>query len=190
MTDLGVVGTQAVNPNFALNNKFTFRIHKLPETIWKVKSFNLPGTQGNVATQNTSLNPIPRSGLQLDYDNLVVRFIVDEDWKNYIEIMNWMRLMAMPTSRDEYKAIALQDLKQPNTFAPDGGLVSDAVGMILSNVSNPNLVIFYRDIFPITLSGLDLQNDVEEPEPLVATVEFKYTWFDVEYVGDGPVGDA
>jgi hypothetical protein len=148
----------------------------------------LPGTSIPVATQYTSLNPIPRSGLNIGYEPLIITFIVDEDWRNYIEITNWMRLMGMPTSSDGYKELKLGDLKQPFEMAPEGGLVSDATGFVLTNESTPNLVVFFRDVFPSKLSGLEFRNDVENPEEFVADVTFEYSWFDIEYLGN-PIGD-
>jgi len=86
--------------------------------------------------------------------------------------------MGMVKNGDDYGEVELQGL-QPG---PEGGLVSDAQVTILTNESVPNIVFFYRNAFPIYLSGLPLTNDTTDISPVEATVRFTYDYYDFNTV--------
>jgi hypothetical protein len=172
--NLGAFNRQQKNVNPLLPNKFTFFLTKLPELSMAAKSSNIPGISLPSFKQVTSLNPIPRSGLNLTFEALEITFIVDEDLNNWSELANWMRLMAMVKTGTDYSEVKIEQL-QPG---PEGGLVSDAQLVILTNESVPNIVFFFRDAFPVYLSELRLTNDTSTPVPLEATVRFEYTYYD------------
>jgi hypothetical protein len=172
---IGVTNRQPKNPNELLDNKFTFVVSKLPETSFKCRSANIPGTSLPVVWQNTTQNPIPHSGLNITYDPLEVEFIVDEDLNNYCEIVNWMRMLAAPVNNLGYGELKLQGLGPD----PNRGLVSDAILTVLTNEFTPNIFVFFRDAFPVRLSELRFSNNTENPGEQVATVEFAYAWFDL-----------
>jgi hypothetical protein len=176
--NLGAYNRQQKNVNPLLPNKFTFFLTKLPELSLASKSVNIPGVSLPSWKQTTSLNPIPRSGLNLEFQPLEITFIVDEDLNNWSELSNWMRLMAMVKSGADYGSVKIEQL-QPG---PEGGLVSDAQLVILTNESVPNIVFYFRDAFPVYLSDLQLSNDTSNPVPLEATVRFEYTYYDFETV--------
>lgn len=172
----GAYNRQQRNVNPLLDNKFTFSVVKLPETSWNCVSAGIPGTSIDIAWQNTRFNKIPYNATTVTYEPLEVTFIVDEDLDNYTEISNWIRMMAMPVTASGYGQLKMQHL-QPG---PDGGLVSDAQLVILSNTSVPNKVCLFRDAFPISLSAVKFSNDTDNPNTQVATVTFAYTWYDLE----------
>jgi hypothetical protein len=176
--NFGAFNRQQKNVNPLLPNKFTFFITKLPEISLASKSVNIPDISLPSWMQVTSLNPIPRSGLNLTYGDLEITFIVDEDFNNYMEISNWMNAMALVKNGGDYGKIKIEDL-QPG---PDGGLVSDAQIVVLTNESVPNVVFYFRDAFPIYLGPLELTNDVDQPNPIQVTARFKYSYYDFETV--------
>ncbi len=128
--------------------------------------------------QVTSVNPIPRSGLNIEFEELEVTFIVDADMNNWSELANWMLLMYMVKTSADYETVKLEQL-QPHE---EGGLTSDAQLILLTNQSVPNIVFYFRDAFPIYLSGFHLTNDVNEPIAIEATVRFAYSYYDFESV--------
>jgi hypothetical protein len=178
--DIGVYNRQPKNVNELLENKFTFAIRKLPEVSFKCRSANIPATSLPVAWQKTNLNPIPHSGLNIEYQPQEIEFIVDEDLNNYVELVNWMRKLAMPVNSSGYS-----DLKANGIGSdPNRGLVSDAVLVILTNESIPNIVCFFRDAFPISLSEIRFTNNTDNPDQRVAIAQFAYTWYDLMSVDE------
>lgn len=176
--EYGAYNRQPKNVNNLYQNKFTFSITKLPEASYQCQSINVPDISGENWKQVTSLNPIPRSGLNMTFGELQFSFLVDEDMHNYFEIANWMRWMYMVKNSKEYSKVKLENL-QPG---PDGGLVSDAQLIILTNQSVPNIVYYFRDSFPVYLGELQFSNDISEPEPQIATARFVYSFYDFDYI--------
>ena len=172
----GALNRQPKNVNSLLQNKFTFSLVKLPECSLTCKSIKIPGISFNSFNQTTSLNPIPRGGLNLEFEDLELTFLVDEDLNNYLEIANWMRLAAMVKSPSDYSKVQLENL-QPG---PDGGLTSDAQIILLTNESVPNIIFYFRDAFPIYLSEIVFTNDTNNTEPVEATCRMRYTYYDFD----------
>ena len=50
------------------------------------------------ATQPTYLKDLPIPGDKMEFEDLNVRFLVDENLENYMEIQNWMRGLGFPES--------------------------------------------------------------------------------------------
>jgi hypothetical protein len=176
--DYGILNRQPKNLNPLLPNKFNFFITKLPETSFSGKNVNIPSITLPEWSQVTNLNPIPRSGLNVVFDPLEIKFIVDRDLNNWAEISNWIRLMGMVKNSNDYAQVKLQQL-QPG---PEGGLVSDIQVILLTNESVPNIVFYFRDAFPTYLSGIDLTNETENPIAVEATVRFTYSYYDFQTV--------
>lgn len=180
----GIITRQAKNTNELRNNKFRFELFKMPETSWKCVGANIPGTSLPIAWQKTRFNPIPHSGLTIEFEPLEIEFLIDEDMNSYLEMTNWMRGMAMPIDATGYKNLKIQDME----LSPDGRLVSDALLTILTNSSVPNLYVEFKDVFPIRLTNTKFQNTVDSPETQTCTATFAYTWFDIETVNDSAKG--
>lgn len=182
-TEFGNYNRQPRNVNELHENKFTFRIHQLPEVSFKCRSANIPSTSLPIAWQNTTQNPIPHSALNITYDSLDVEFIVDEDLRNYCEIVNWMRQLAAPVNNLGYS-----ELKFRGTgLDPNRGLVADGVLTILTNELVPNILVFYRDMFPTNLGSLVFNNSTENPSEMTAHVSFAYTYFDLRTVEEDDI---
>lgn len=112
---------------------------------------NLPGISRTGTEQGYRNHPAAFQGDTIEYTPLSVKFMVDEDMKNYFEMFDWIQ-------SDEIKE-------------------RDITLTILTNQSTKNHEIQFYSAFPTSLSELsfDLQNT--SIEYLSATVEFKYTRF-------------
>jgi hypothetical protein len=184
--DFGALNRQPQEINPLLPNKWQFFVTKCPElSLGGSKTVSIPGISLPYNEQLTNLNPIPRSGLNVQFEPLEIRFIVDRNINNYTEISNWIRLMGMVETSDDYGKVKLEQL-QPG---PEGGLVSDAQLVLLTNESVPNIVFYFRDAFPVYLSELSLTVDTDNPTPVEATVRFVYSYYDFETVNPTPESD-
>ena len=59
-------------------------------------SINIPAISMGNATQPTYLKDLPIPGDKMEFEDLNVRFLVDENLENYMEIQNWMRGLGFP----------------------------------------------------------------------------------------------
>lgn len=182
----GSFNRQPINVNELQENKFTFRIHQLPEVSFKCRSANIPGTSLPVAWQNTTQNPIPHNGLNINYESFDLEFIVDEDLRNYCEIINWMRMLAAPVNNLGYSELKLRGAG----LDPNRGLVADGILTILTNELVPNIIVFFRDMFPRSLSSIMFTNSTEYPSVITATVSFVYSYFDLRTVDEDDISPS
>jgi hypothetical protein len=129
------------------------------------------------------LSDIPVPGDKLAYGDLVIRFLVQENMSNYIELYNWLVGLGFPDSRDQYKnwnesqryrfpAISDKRLGALGNF-------SDADFFILDSDNNPNVKITYYDVFPVSLEALDFDISSGRADFLVGIAAFKYRQYTV-----------
>jgi len=120
---------------------------------------NLPGIDmpsTEVPTRFRNYPIIPGGGVS--YDDLSLTFLVDEELINYKSIHDWITKNGVA---NEHSDVEEQ--------------YSNAQLHILTSNFNTNHIIDYERIFPISLTPLEFDAGVEDPEYFTAQVVFKYT---------------
>ena len=148
-------------------NKFKFNLtgERFKDNYFDptISGLNLPGIQLGTIPQGTSIRQIDRPGDSIVFNDLTIEFLITEDFKEWITIYDWM-----------------DDLREFNQTGIDNSILSDAKLVLLTNKSNPNIIITFRDIFPYDLSDLDLTFNTSDVETLRGTVSFKYINYIIE----------
>tara|TARA_A100001234_G_scaffold202034_1_gene195181 strand:+ start:47 stop:673 length:627 start_codon:yes stop_codon:yes gene_type:complete len=185
--------------DYAEPTKFKFTIIKLPKVEFFVTTANLPGISLGVAEQITPLKDIPLPGDRLQYDTLNIQFLVDENLENYREIHGWLTGVGFPKNYEQFQNVqgAATD-RFPTTenvgtskelgavkksIQDEGGLYSDATLFVLTSKNNSNLEVRFRDLYPISLSGLDFNQQATDVNYLTASVTFEYKIYEFANVG-------
>lgn len=161
--------TLAENLNILGNNNFHFEIHELPTVSLFAQDFTMPGIslgRAAVPTSNVDYN-VP--GEKIEYEDLVITFMVDEFIKNYIEVFQWMTSLGFPESTDQFKA--LKEDQTPYTET------SDIILTITTNKFNAHHEVHFIDCFPTDLSPIDFTNTDSTITPLQCTVTFDYSYY-------------
>ena len=104
---------------------------------------------------------IPGGGVT--FGDFSVRFIVDEDLKNYYSIHSWMR--------DNGNADELARTTPENDIYTNGQL------HIVTSAYNPAFVVDFVDLFPVALSNLQFDATITDVEYITAEVTFKHQQF-------------
>ena len=188
-TELGVTEASWVNQqpsdlDYLKPNGFKFQIHNLPNVSYFCQAANIPAIQMGSPSVPTPLSDIPYPGDKLTYGDLVIRFLVQENMSNYLELYNWLIGLGFPENHDQYKnwnesqryrfpAISDKRLGALGNF-------SDADFFILDSDNNPNVKITYYDVFPTSLEGLDFDISNGRADFLVGIASFKYRHYTVE----------
>jgi hypothetical protein len=190
MTTTNSYNRQPTKLDYASPTQFKFGIIKLPKVEYFCTAANIPGITLGTANQPTPLKDIPIPGDKLDYDTLNISFLVDENLENYREIHGWMTGLGFPKDTSQFRALQgasvdryptttnaglsseLGQIKRP--VQDDGGLYSDATLFVLTSKNNSNIEIRFRDIYPISLSGLDYNQQATDVDYLTASVTFQY----------------
>lgn len=164
--------SMTTNQNYLKVSSFQFKLKKAPKVTFNCQAGPLPGLTfdsipvlggrgGTVPLQVAALNPT--------YEDLELRFLVDEKIENWIEIHNWM--------------VSTQSAK--NYGGADGKVdgpikaLSDATLMIISSAMNPIVQIDFHNCFPKSLSGIDFDSSTSDSEPVVATATFAYQGYNI-----------
>ena len=161
--------------NFLSGVGFQFSLKKLPGVSFYCQSANVPSQNLAVATQATRFNTLPEPGDEVNYDDLTVRFLVDEDLKNYMSIHNWIRYLGHPESADDWTTYADGDSYQEKQY-------SDGVLFILDSNFNRKFRIYFKDLFPVDLSTLSFDVTGNDNDYFTATATFKYTLYEIRNV--------
>jgi hypothetical protein len=112
--------------------------------------------------------PTPYRGVAIapsggvSYGDLNVRFIIDEELINYRTVHDWITEFGLANGRssgpDEYSSARLH---------------------ILTSYNNVNHIIDFKNIFPVSLSGVQFDATVGDIEYLLADVTFKYESYNI-----------
>ena len=177
--------SQPDNNNFLSPLGFRFIIDKLPIVNYYCQSASLP----SVSLQETEIpNPlvrIPLAGTKLTYAPLDIRFRVDEDMNNYLEIYNWMTGLGTPEDTKQYKDLNKTGGNRPTAGTGKMGNVmqgvfSDGTLVVLTSAQNPNKRIQFVDLYPINLSPIQFDVTGTDVAYIEADVTFNYRSFTVD----------
>ena len=167
------VKRQPSNINHLTPIAYSFNIRKIANVVYFCQSVNIPGISFPETIQRTPFTNINVPGDTLVYEDLTIRFLVDEDLQAYKEIFDWMSALTAPKAFSQYKTE--RDTNKVLRRS-SGNLFSSAELMILNNNMNPNKEIIFDDVFPTSLSSIEFDSG-STLDTLSATVTFKYTTY-------------
>tara|TARA_B100000945_G_C20377993_1_gene595630 strand:- start:926 stop:1495 length:570 start_codon:yes stop_codon:yes gene_type:complete len=164
---------EPTNRNFLSIVGFKFVLNKCPKVDFYCNQANIPTLSLGTSVQPTYLRQIPQPGTELSYEDLSLSFIVDEECENYIQIYDWITSLGFPESFQQFQELKPTDRNDPSNEYSDGTLI------ILNSDYNPSLKIKFKDLFPVSLSGIPFNATETEQRYFTANVTFKYTIFDL-----------
>ena len=160
---------------------------KCSKSIFFSNSANIPGLNLGVAIQPTYLKDIDTPGDKISFDDFTVRFLVDEDLKNYMEIHNWIVGLGYPDSlKDIYDLQNQQeyvDMSKSRTM----NIYSDGTLTVLGSGLNPNFKLKFHDLWPYSLSALNFDATDTDIEYFTAEATFKYTIYEITDLDGNPL---
>ena len=181
------VSSQIENRNFLSPTGFRFVLRRSPKVAFFCNQVNIPAMTLGVTEQATYLKNIPVPGDRIEFGDLTLRFLVDEDLKNYMEIQNWIRGLGFPVSLSEFDRLD----KEGEIFGRYAGdqdkIYSDGTLSILTNNLVPKYQVFFKDLFPYDLSTLTFDATQTDQEYFTADVSFKYTIYTINDMNSQPL---
>ena len=174
---------QIANRNYMSPVGFKLILTKTPKVDFLCQSANIPQISMGTAIQPTYLKDIPVPGDKVLYDDLTVRFLVDEKMENYLAIYKWITGLGYPESLDQYQQLKKDDFRTDRIVGDDGDPryfnYSDATLQVLNSNYKPSVLINFTDAFPVSLSTLDFDVTTRDYNYFTAEVTFKYTIFNI-----------
>ena len=172
--------SQIENRNFLSPTGFKFNLKRSPGVAFFCNQANIPDLNLGVTEQPTYLRDIPTPGDKLDFGDLNLRFLVDEDLTNFMEIQNWLRGLGYPETVQEFRDLEKSGTIPVRDYVQSGqDVYSDGTLQILSSNLNAKFNVKFRDLFPTSLTTLTFDATDTDIEYFTADVSFKYTIYDL-----------
>ena len=163
------------NLNYLSNISFRLTMQDAPNLTWFCQSANVPGVSIDAIDFQTPYLNIPQAGAKVTFEELSVRFIVDEHLKNWTEIYDRIIALGLAEGGEKYRL-----LKAKSNTTQRGGTVSTLVLTVLTSAMNPQMEFHFYEAFPITLSALDFDSANTDLEYFTATAGFRYTNYEIK----------
>ena len=117
------------NKNFLSPVGFRLILARAPNVEFFCQAAGLPGLNLGQIIQPNQFSNVPRPGSKIEFEPLSIRFRIDENMENWLEIMNWLYELGRPTNFSGATS-------EPERF-------SDATLVILSSHNNPNKRVIF-----------------------------------------------
>jgi hypothetical protein len=170
---------QIQNRNFLSPIGFKFVLNKAPKVAFFSNTANIPRIDLGTTAQPTYLRDIPVPGDKMEFEDFTLRFLVDEDLTNYMEIQNWIRGLGFPESLQEIYDLQLNTAGVNNNTNKMNNIYSDGTLEVLNSNKNINFKVVFKDLFPYALSSLDFDATEEDVNYFTSEVSFKYTMYNI-----------
>ena len=178
---------QVSNRNFLSPVGFKFTLDRAKKVSFLGNSANIPGLTLGVANQATPLKDIDTPGDKILFDDFTLRFLVDENLENYLEVYNWIRGLGYPESLQEIIDFQRTGKVDKNPYGKEMDIYSDGTLIIQTSNFVPNFQIKFRDLWPYSLTTLNFDATNDDVQYFTADVTFKYTIFDITDLSGKPL---
>tara|TARA_A100001035_G_scaffold257078_1_gene232840 strand:- start:37 stop:549 length:513 start_codon:yes stop_codon:yes gene_type:complete len=158
------INEQPTNRNYLSPVGFQFDLENFPGVDFFCQAVNIPDISMSVATLPSKFRniPIPGSG-GVEYGDLTVTFLIDEDFTNYMKIQNWIRKFGLSEGHSDQA-----DVTSAGTI------------QVLTSNFNGNFYVNFEDLFPVSLTGVQYDASLTNVDYLTATATFKFTRYRIQ----------
>ena len=168
---MSVLQNQPTNINFLSPIGFKFQLNNFPEVNYFCQSATLPGISISAIDVPTPLKTIAMAGDEVNFEELSIKFIVDENMKNWLSIYDWIIGLGFPTEEGQAKYKKLSE---------DSELTTDATLTVLTSNMNPQINFVFRECFPLSLTSIAFDSGGTDIDYVTADVTFRYDVYTVE----------
>ena len=180
-------GTPIDNRNFLAPTGFKFSLKRSPGVAFFCNQANIPSLDLGIATQPSYLKDIDVPGDKIQFGDLTLRFLVDEDLVNYMEIQNWIRGLGYPETLQEFDKLEKEAVLPGNFGRTGDNIYSDGTLQILSSNLVAKFNVNFKDMFPYSLSTITFDATNTDIEYFTADVSFKYTIYNLTDLSNKPL---
>jgi len=155
---------------------FRLDIEKLPTVSYFCQEATIPDVSISSIAMPTPLSSIQIPDTIINYGDLVVNFLVDEDMDNYTALYNWIKGLGFPTDHSEYTTF-INSNQQPGKLELSKNY-SDGTLHILSSSNNVVRSLKFVDLFPISVASLQFGSNLTDVQYLQGNAIFRYTYYE------------
>ena len=171
--------TPIKNRNFLAPTGFKFTLDRAKSVSFFCNQANIPDISLGVAEQPTWLKDLPVPGDKMQFGDLNLRFLVDEDLVNYMELQKWIRGLGYPEDMQEFRDLESEAIIKPKFANRGDNIYSDGTLQILSSNLVAKFNVNFKDLFPVSLSTITFDATDTDIEYFTAEATFKYTIYNL-----------
>ena len=166
---------QIQNRNFLAPVGFKFTLAKYPKVSFFSNSARIPELSLGTAIQPSYLKDIDVPGEKLTYGDLTIRFLVDENMKNYMAVHNWLKGIGFPETPQQFKdqTTDSEGIRDEKEVFSDGSL------HILNSNFQDVAIVKFNDLFPVALTSLEFDATETDINYFTAEVVMRYTVYSI-----------
>ena len=192
MVQVNSLQRQPTELDYADPTKFAFKIMKLPTVEFFITQANIPGVNLGEAIFPTPLKQIPTQGDELTFDNLEISFLVDEILTNYRELHQWLVGIGFPKARSQFSSFKSENSdafptnnqvkgETTSTGVATGtqAMYGDATLTVMTSKNNPIMEVRFSDLYPVSLSALQFDQQLTDTTYLTASCTFTYKLYEM-----------
>jgi len=160
-------------------NSFRFQIERAPNVTYTCQSIQLPSVTLGTAMQNTPFVDVPHPGDKVAFGELSIRYLVNEDMSNYLELYKWLTEVGGAYGGTDWQ----RAMNNKVSIFRDGDYnkaYSDAALVILDSNNNATTVFNFEDLFPVSVDGMDYDLTTSGMEYFVGSATFRFKLFKVK----------
>lgn len=162
------------NTNFLSPVEFQLVLNRLPNVEFFIQAATIPGYNSQGTELPTPFKIINEPSDRLTYDDFTVTVICDEDMTAFREVSDWLVALTYPDNFQQYANLDNQETGSGNTRK------SDAMLAVLDSNKNVNVKINFEDMFPVSISGIQLNTAESDLTPPTFEITFKYAKYTIE----------
>ncbi len=170
MTTNSFLTTIPDNTSLLQTTKYTFIIPNLPFAKYFCQSINLPGVSSNEIEVTNPFSSVYRHPTKMSYEPFSISFLIDEDLKVWEETYKWIVSLTRPESYNQY-------IKNKDK---DASPYQDGMLTVNTNANVPNIRIKFKNVFPVSLSGIQFGTTNSADATPTADLTFRYDIFAFE----------
>jgi hypothetical protein len=178
---------QIDNRNFLSPTGFKFTLTRTPKVAFFCNQANIPDLNLGVAVQPSYLKDLDTPGDKIVFGDLSLRFLVDENLENYMEIQNWIRGLGFPEKLSQFADLEENGLVKGNYLKDRQNIYSDGTLQVLTSSQIPNFQVSFKDLFPYSLSTMTFDATDTDIQYFTADVSFKYTIYNIVDLSGNPL---
>ena len=192
MVQINSLQRQPTELDYADPTKFAFKILKLPTVEFFITQANIPGVNLGESIFPTPLKQIPVQGDDLTFENLEISFLVDEKLTNYRELHQWLVGIGFPKARSQFSSFKSENAdafptnnqvkgEATNTGVATGtqAMYGDATLTVMTSKNNPIMEVRFSDLYPVSLSALQFDQQLTDTTYLTASCTFTYKLYEM-----------
>jgi hypothetical protein len=151
---------------------------RIPDYTFFLQSVNIPGLSSNEVFRETPFSTNMLPGDKAQYDTWNMTFLIDEDYRSWLEIHDWIRSYTFPENFDEYRRMQVRYGSKDQT----GGQYSEAILTIHDNANVPNLRVKFIGVFPTMISSVQLDQTQDASLTMVSDATFRFSYHQIERI--------